>query len=66
MGEIVRAVKALKVADENGVAIPADWPNNDLIKDRVILPTASNMKDAEARKGKEGCYDWWFCHKELK
>jgi peroxiredoxin (alkyl hydroperoxide reductase subunit C) len=66
MDEIVRAVKALKVADENGVAIPADWPNNDLIKDRVILPTASNMKDAEARKGKEGCYDWWFCHKELK
>jgi len=65
MDEVVRAVKALKVSDENGVATPANWPENDLIKDRVIIPPASSQKDAEERLKKYDGYDWWFCHKEL-
>jgi peroxiredoxin (alkyl hydroperoxide reductase subunit C) len=36
MDEILRAVKALQVSDNNGVALPAGWPNNELIKDRVM------------------------------
>ncbi len=65
MDEVVRAVKALKVSDENGVATPANWPENELIKDRVIIPPASNQKDAAERLDKYEGYDWWFCHKEL-
>ena len=65
MDEILRAVKALQLSDSKGVAVPANWPNNDLIKDHVIIPPANNVKDAEARKNQEGCYDWWFCHKAL-
>ncbi len=65
MDEVVRAVKALKVSDENGVATPANWPENELIKDRVIIPPASNQKDAAERLNKYEGYDWWFCHKEL-
>lgn len=66
MDEILRAVKAMQISDKNGVALPANWPNNGLIRDRVIVPPASNVKDAEKRlKDYEG-YDWWFCHKELK
>ena len=65
MDEVVRAVKALQLADKKGVAVPANWPNNDLIDDHVIIPPAKTMKDAEARTGQEGCYDWWFCHKKL-
>jgi peroxiredoxin (alkyl hydroperoxide reductase subunit C) len=65
MDEILRMVKGFQVADKNGVAIPADWPNNEIIGDHVIIPPASDVKTAEERKGKEGCYDWWFCHKSL-
>lgn len=64
--EILRAVKALQVSDNNGVATPENWPNNDLIGDHVIIPPATDVKTAEERKGKDNCYDWWFCHKELK
>jgi peroxiredoxin 2/4 len=66
MDEVVRAVKALKLSDENKVAMPAGWPDNELIKDRVIIPPANNVADALKRK--ESCegYDWWFCHKNLE
>ena len=63
--EVIRAVKALQVSDANGVATPENWPNNDLIGNHVIIPPATDVKTAEERKGKDGCFDWWFCHKEL-
>ncbi|MBN2103369.1 peroxiredoxin [bacterium] len=65
MDEVVRAVKALQLSDKNGVAVPANWPNNELIQDHVIIPPVKTVKDAEAREKQEGCYDWWFCHKAL-
>lgn len=65
MDEIVRAVKALQLSDKEGVAIPAGWPNNELIEDEVIIPPANNEKLAAERKNQDGCYDWWFCHKKL-
>ena len=70
MDEILRMVKALQISDKNGVAMPANWPENELIKDHVIIPPASDVKTAEERieKSKEGefeCYDWWFCHKKV-
>lgn len=63
--EILRMVKGLQISDNEGVAIPANWPNNELIKDEVIIGPASNMKDAEERPKKYDCFDWWFCHKKL-
>ena len=63
--EIVRAVKALQTHEANKVALPENWPNNSLIGDRVIIPPATNVTEAAKRKNHEGCYDWWFCHKEL-
>lgn len=65
MDEILRVVKALQVSDKNGVAMPCNWPNNDLIKDHVIIPPVSNVKDAEARLKQYEGFDWWFCHKGL-
>ena len=65
MDEILRIVKALQVADKNGVAMPCNWPNNDLIKDHVIIPPASNVKDAETSLKQYEGFDWWFCHKGL-
>lgn len=66
MEEILRALEALQVSDRDGVAMPANWPNNDFMKDRVIIPPAKTVQDAKKRKTEYECYDWWFCHKEYK
>ena len=66
LDEILRAVKALQTHEANKVALPENWPNNSLIGDRVIIPPATNVTEAAKRKNQDGCYDWWFCHKELK
>ncbi|MGQ9588338.1 MAG: peroxiredoxin, partial [Thermoplasmata archaeon] len=63
--EVLRALKALQVADKNRVATPANWPNNDVLGDRVIIPPASDEKTARERLKTHECYDWWFCHKKL-
>lgn len=65
LDEVVRAVKALQTSDQQG-AIPANWPNNELIGDRVIVPPPANVEDARKRLGEYEGYDWWFCHKPLK
>ncbi len=71
LDEILRALEALQITDENKVAAPADWPNNELIGSNVIIPPARDVKTAKERlaKAKTGefeCYDWWFCHRKLK
>lgn len=63
--EIIRAVKALQTSDANKVAIPANWPNNELLGDKVIIPPASDVKTAQERAKQYECYDWWFCYKKL-
>lgn len=65
MDEILRMVKGFQVSDKEGVAIPANWPNNELIKNEVIIPPASDEKTAKKRLKEYDCYDWWFCHKKL-
>jgi len=40
MEEVLRAVKALQTSDREGVATPANWPENDLIGSNVIVPPA--------------------------
>jgi peroxiredoxin 2/4 len=65
MDEILRMVKGFQISDKEGVAIPANWPNNELIKDKVIIPPASDEKTAKKRLKEYNCYDWWFCHKKL-
>jgi len=64
MDEILRMVRGLKTNDEHGVAIPANWPNNELIGDEVIIPPASDEQTAKERVKQYECYDWWFCHKK--
>ena len=65
MDEILRMVEAFQIADKKGVAMPANWPENELIKDRVIIPPASDVKTAQQRPQEYECFDWWFCHKKL-
>jgi len=65
MDEILRAVKGMQTSDANGVAIPAGWPDNELIGQSVIIPPAADIKTAREREKEYECYDWWFCHKKL-
>jgi len=63
MDEIVRMVKGFKLSDEKGVAIPAGWPENELIEDHVIVPPVTDVRDVKERLEEHDCFDWWFCHK---
>jgi len=65
MDEILRMVRGFQVSDKNGVAMPANWPNNELIGDEVIIPPATDERAAAERAKSNTCYDWWFCHKKL-
>lgn len=69
MQEILRAVKGMQYSDKNACAMPADWPNNGIIKDHVIIPPANTVdaakdRKAKAKAGEFECYDWWFCHRK--
>jgi peroxiredoxin (alkyl hydroperoxide reductase subunit C) len=63
--EVIRAVHALQISDQQG-AVPAGWPHNELIGDRVIVPPAKDQKTAAQRLKEYECFDWWFCHKPLQ
>ncbi len=65
MDEIIRAVKALQTSDKNNVATPANWPDNEIIGDKVIIPPAKDVDSAKANAKKYDNFDWWFCYKEL-
>jgi len=69
--EILRAVKAIQIADKHNVAMPANWPENEIVGSNVIVPPAKDEKTAKkrlemAKKGEIECFDWWLCHKKLK
>lgn len=65
MAEILRVLEAFQVSDKHNVAMPANWPNNELIKDRVIVPPPTDIRVAKERKKQYECFDWWFCHKKV-
>jgi len=66
--EILRMTKGFQVADAQKVAIPANWPNNELVGDHVIVPPAKDVATAEKRlaEKKYECFDWWLCHKPME
>lgn len=63
--EFLRMLKGLQIVDEQKVRIPANWPNNELIGDKVIIPPPTDIKAAEYKKEKYQNFDWWFLYREL-
>jgi peroxiredoxin 2/4 len=66
--EILRALEGLRIAEDEGVAMPANWPKNRLLGSNVIIPPAQDMEGILERRKKVGegeylCMDWWLCHK---
>jgi len=62
--EILRLLLALQLSDKYARAVPANWPNNEIIDGRLIVPPPSTQKEAEERLRKFECFDWWFCHED--
>ncbi len=63
--EVLRALKALQISDSKKVAMPENWPNNELIGNKVIIPPAGDEATAQKRRGKKDSFDWWFMYKSL-
>jgi len=64
MDEFLRMIEGFQISDREGVAIPANWPNNELVGDEVIIPPASDVEAARKIVNEYECYDWWFCHRK--
>jgi len=67
MNEFLRMLRGFQIADEHDVAIPANWPDNELFGDHVIIPPASDVETAKKRLEDKSieCLDWWLCHKKV-
>jgi len=63
MDEILRALEALQVSDENGVAMPLNWKKGD----KVIVPPPKNLDEMNDRLNDDSCErtDFYLCKKEL-
>lgn len=63
--EVLRALKALQISDSQKVAMPENWPNNEIMGDKVILPPPKDVLGARKRENEAEGYDWWFRFKKL-
>lgn len=63
MDEILRMVEGFNQIEEKEVAIPANWPENELIGKGLIIPPAADIKTANKRVEKYKCFDWWLCYR---
>ncbi len=63
MDEILRALEALQVSDENGVAMPLNWKKGD----KVIIPPPKNLDEMNDRLNDDSCerVDFYLCKKDL-
>ncbi|MBC7128587.1 MAG: peroxiredoxin [Thermoplasmatales archaeon] len=71
MDEILRIVKGLQTIDRQKVALPANWPNNEIIGGDAIVPppadeNAVKERQKMAKEGKIKCFDWWLCHRKVE
>ncbi len=63
--EILRALKGLQVIEREKVALPANWPNSEVVGDNAIVPTASNVQDAQERLKQYKGFSWWLTYRSL-
>ncbi|MDD1757274.1 MAG: peroxiredoxin, partial [Methanotrichaceae archaeon] len=51
MDEVLRALKALQTSDNFRISTPANWPNNELIGDEVLIPPLEMRKQLKRGNG---------------
>ncbi len=62
--EILRLIDALQTTYKYWRATPANWPSNELFGDKVIVPPASSLEEAEKNVSTYDCKDWYICTDE--
>lgn len=62
--EILRLIDSLQMTAEHKRATPANWPENRIFADRVIVPPAANMAEMEKNMSTYECKDWYLCTQE--
>jgi peroxiredoxin (alkyl hydroperoxide reductase subunit C) len=63
--EIIRLIDSLQMSAEHGRATPANWPENRIFKDRVIVPPAGDMETMAKNTSTYECKDWYLCTQEM-
>lgn len=63
--EVLRIVLGLQLVDKYGRALPANWPNNEVVGKALIVPPATNVEEAKERLSKYKCFDWWMCYEDV-
>lgn len=65
MDEILRIVKGLQLASSKHLFAPANWPNNELIGDKVLVPGSKELTEERIKlEGITKLADW-FMYKNL-
>ncbi|MEM4058630.1 MAG: peroxiredoxin [Thermoplasmata archaeon] len=65
VNELLRAIKALQTSDKYKVAMPANWPDNELIGNKALNSAPKTVKDAKARLKEFKGYAWWLTYRDL-
>ncbi len=64
--EVIRAIKGLQMFDESKVMAPANWPNNEIIGDKVMVSPSRELTDAEKEELSLEQKSDWFRYGTLK
>lgn len=59
--EIIRLIDSLQMTYDKGRATPANWPNNSIYGDDVIVPPATSLEQADKNESEFDCKDWYIC-----
>ncbi len=64
LDEVLRVVKALQLVDATKMNTPANWPRNELVGDKVIVPPNISLTDEDIERDGITVLSDWFRYKE--
>ncbi len=62
--EVVRIVKGLQLFDATHLMAPANWPHNEIIGDKVLVPPSTQLTDSEIAEQHVTQLSDWFRFRE--
>lgn len=65
MDEIVRIVRGLQLYDETQLMAPANWPNNEIIGDKVLVPPTTELTEEQIAEHDVTQLSDWFRYREV-
>jgi len=63
--EVVRIVKGLQLFDATQLTAPANWPHNEIIGDKVLVPPSTKLTETELAEQHVTQLSDWFRYREL-